>query len=92
MKKLLFPLMLAAICAALIFTPAILTDNAQAEKQANEAVAKFAPVAPVVVATNSDRQRCGTKELDETVAIEIQSSLDEFNSKRDKGNIRKSAR
>jgi hypothetical protein len=48
---------------------------------------------PTVVANGgggNDRQRCGTKEIDETVGVELQSSMDQFNSKRNPGQIRKS--
>jgi hypothetical protein len=90
MKKRLFLILtLAAMGAALILNPALFTNHSNAANQPKEAAAKFAPAAPITVAAN-DRQRCGTKEVDETTAIEIQSSLDQFNSKRNRGQIRKS--
>ncbi len=89
-SKLLFGLTFLAIGAALLIAPALITRQAQAETQGRNATSNFALVPTVVAGGNNDRQRCGTKEIDETVGIELQSSLDQFNAKRNRGQIRKS--
>jgi hypothetical protein len=90
-SKLLFALTLFTIGAALISAPALLPLHASAEDRNAQATSNFALV-PTVLAGGggNDRQRCGTKEIDETVGVELQSSLDQFNSKRNPGQIRKS--
>lgn len=88
-SKLLFTLTLLAIGAALMTAGALSPLRASAENRSAQAISNFALV-PTVVAAGNDRQRCGTKEIDETVGVELQSSMDQFNSKRSPGQIRKS--
>jgi len=89
-SKLLFGLSFLAISAALIIAPALITRQAQAETQNGKVTSNFALVPTVVAGGNNDRQRCGTKEIEETTGVGIQSALDQFNSKRNRGQIRKS--
>jgi len=57
---------------------------------ARPAQARAVPAAAVAAAAASSRDRCGTKQIDETIATQYESSLKNFNSRRSPGQIRKS--
>jgi Pregnancy-associated plasma protein-A len=78
---------LALILTNLSFGNRASADNGAADNAALDSNAKTLPNSP---AAGASRQRCATKDLDETTATQIQTSLDEFNSGRNRGQIRKS--
>lgn len=94
-RKFLLGLALPAIGITLVLSPVrvsndVLADN-QIESSRSAVPANTLASVPLVVAGNDDRsQHCGTKDVDETVAVEIQASVDRFNASRGKGQIRKS--
>ncbi|HEX7999188.1 MAG TPA: zinc metalloprotease [Pyrinomonadaceae bacterium] len=93
MKRKLFALVailalgLALILTNLSFGNRASADNGAADNAALDSNAKTVASSPAAVGS---RQRCATKDLDETTATQIQTSLDEFNSGRNRGQIRKS--
>jgi hypothetical protein len=89
-RKLLASLALAAVGLALILTSSSSLNRARAEsgKGADASLGLNAKVPASKAAASSTRQHCATKDLDETTATQIQTSLDQFN--RGRGSIRKS--
>jgi hypothetical protein len=73
------------VCAALLSLGLALALGGRPLDAARPAQARVAPaVAP------ASRDRCGTKQIDETIASQYESSLKSFNSRRSPGQIRKS--
>ncbi|HUQ31080.1 MAG TPA: zinc metalloprotease [Pyrinomonadaceae bacterium] len=88
--KLLASLALAAVGLALILTSSSYLNRAHAEdgKGADPSLSLSSKALTSKAAAASKRERCATKDLDETTATQIQTSLDQFNNNR--GQIRKS--
>lgn len=98
-SKLLIVSVVVALAAALILGPANFSFDASAKNLVNDSqsdltgnlAASNLTGASLAGAKNNDRsQHCGTKDIDETVAAELQSSLERFTAGRNKGQIRKS--
>ncbi|MBD0326952.1 MAG: hypothetical protein ICV68_11000, partial [Pyrinomonadaceae bacterium] len=93
MKRKLFALVaIFALGLALVLTNITFSNSASADNGAldNAALSSNAKAIATSAATAASRQRCATKDLDETTATQIQNSLNEFNSGRNRGQIRKS--
>src|SRR5687768_10004102 len=78
-RKLLALAVLAALCAVMILTRTV-NNRASAE---NTAAGKSAPTSPAVAGKNRDR--CGTRELDEAASSSVQNSLNAFTKSRGQG-------
>src|SRR4051812_8568469 len=78
-RKFIAVAVLAALCFVLILTRTM-NNRAHAENMGAGAGASFSPAAPGKV-----RDRCGTRDLDETTATSIQNSLDAFTKGRGQG-------
>ncbi len=97
-NKLLIAVSFLALTATLVLGPANFTFDASAKSQVSPTQNQLAgnvaltPARALLagVKGNDRSQHCGTKDIDETVAVELQSALDRFNSGRGKGQIRKS--
>ncbi len=89
-RKLLTLLVLVALGLALILTSASSTNKAHAEdgKGLDASFSLNPKTLTSKGSSASTREHCATKDLDETSATQIQSSLDQFN--RGRGQIRKS--
>jgi hypothetical protein len=89
-RKLLASLALAAFGLALTLTSVSSINKAHAEygKAPNASFSLNSSMPVSVPAPASKRERCATKDLDETTATQVQTSLDQFNTNR--GQIRKS--
>ncbi|HEX8846295.1 MAG TPA: zinc metalloprotease [Pyrinomonadaceae bacterium] len=88
-RKLFAALTIAALCLTAVLTGIVFISKARAEKNTGND-ASFSPGAPTLAGNRaaSKRDRCATKDLDETTATQIQNSLEQFN--RNRGQIRKS--
>jgi len=99
-SKFLFTGAISALCVAFVLTPVRLTNSANAKTRktiispnpsaVQHTAAKAGTTALGAAKSNDRSQHCGTKDVDETVAVQIQASADQFNSTRNKGQIRKS--
>src|ERR1044071_6643486 len=85
-RKLLFVFAMLVIAIMMVISPVRFTNKVTATSP----VHLIPNPAPALAKSDDRSQHCGTKEVDETVAVEIQSSLDRFNESRGKGQIRKS--
>jgi hypothetical protein len=74
------------VCATLLSLGLALALGGRPLDAARPAQARVAPA----VAAPASRDRCGTKQIDETIASQYESSLKSFNSRRSPGQIRKS--
>lgn len=74
------------VCATLLSLGLALALAHKPLDAARPAQARVAPAA----ASASSRDRCGTKEIDATIATQYEASLNNFNSRRSPGQIRKS--
>lgn len=92
MKRNLFALLaLVALGLAFVLTSDSFNSRASAEKASAESARLNAKaVAASPAAAPSSRQHCATKDLEEGPAAQIQTALDQFNSGRSRGQIRKS--
>ena len=95
-RKLAFSLALAVFGLAVAFSGTALRPAraehtfAPAVPAVNQTLAAAALAASAPLGQGQERDRCATKDLDETTASAIENSLNTFNSKRNPGQIRKS--
>jgi hypothetical protein len=89
-RKLFTSLTLFTLGLAIALTSVSSTNKARAKTSVgdNASFGLKSKILPASPAPASKRDRCGVKDLDETTATQIQTSIDQFNSNR--GQIRKS--
>ncbi|HEX8493475.1 MAG TPA: zinc metalloprotease [Pyrinomonadaceae bacterium] len=91
-RRFLTALALAALGLALVLlnTGSINRASAENDTRGNSLFSTISKTLTAKTAAASSRTRCATKDLDETTATQIQTRLDQFNSTRNRGQIRKS--
>ncbi len=90
-RKLFASLAIAALGLALVLSNLSTLGKASAETStATVAANSSSPTALTLSPAASSRSRCGTKDMDDATATQVQTSLDQFNSTRNRGQIRKS--
>ncbi|HEY0077896.1 MAG TPA: zinc metalloprotease [Pyrinomonadaceae bacterium] len=88
-RKLFASLAIALMGLVLIFTQPTV-NNAYAERESVDATVTFNFAAAAPLAAGQGKERCATKDMDETTATTFENSLNQFNSNRNPGQIRKS--
>jgi hypothetical protein len=81
-------LTIALMGFVLIFIPPTV-NHAYAERQSADVTATF-NFAAATLAAGQGKERCATKDMDEATATTFENALNQFNSKRSPGQIRKS--
>jgi Pregnancy-associated plasma protein-A len=87
-RKLFVPLALLALGLALVWARPALNHARAARPRTTPAPAAQKTAAKALAA--KERQHCGTRDIDETIATQYEAALDEFNARRNPGQIRRS--
>ena len=87
-RKLFISLVLPVIALTLVWARPLVNHANAEQPRVTPLALDHSANQPIVAA--SKKERCGTKQIDETVATQYESALNKFNSNRNPGQIRKS--